>query len=218
MKAAQNDNWNEAMRVERRAERAGAAKFARACEQGDIREFYEAVQFLAHETVDGWRLAFQRVSRLGLVSPEIKNAFLGVWIQYKMLPMKIGDRRIAANGLKTLLVGGYSGPPLRVFRGTTFEERRYRLYGFSWTSQIDIARTFAKRWADEKRELKTRFPAPSSDVRLAAYQSSGAVILETIAPAKAILLVREDEGFYDEREVVLDPFQLELITVAERIR
>jgi hypothetical protein len=33
-------------------------------------------------------------------------------------------------------------------------------------------------------------------------------VLRTLAPASAILLVRKREGYYDEDEVVVDPYKL----------
>ena len=40
--------------------------------------------------------------------------------------------------------------------------------------------------------------------------------METIAPADAILLVREDEDYYDEGEVVVDPYLLTGIKISTR--
>ena len=34
------------------------------------------------------------------------------------------------------------------------------------------------------------------------------VVLRTEAPADAVLLIRQPEDFYDESEVVVDPFRL----------
>jgi hypothetical protein len=43
------------------------------------------------------------------------------------------------------------------------------------------------------------------------------VILEPLAPPEAILLVRQPEDYYDEGEIVVDPFRLGRVTVAERL-
>ena len=51
-----------------------------------------------------------------------------------------------------------------------------------------------------------------------ARQWGGGVVLETLVPAEAVLLVREVEGYYDEGEIVVDPFKLGPVAVAERIR
>ena len=40
------------------------------------------------------------------------------------------------------------------------------------------------------------------------------VVLETVAQPAAILLMREKEGYYDEGEIVVDPFRLNVVIVA----
>ena len=81
-----------------------------------------------------------------------------------------------------------------LYRGTGGYERKRRLYGFSWTNSLEIARNFAGHWA----------------------AAEGGVILETVAPANAVLLVRKPENYYDEGEVVVDPFRLGPVLVKER--
>jgi hypothetical protein len=44
------------------------------------------------------------------------------------------------------------------------------------------------------------------------------VILQTLAPPEAILLIRPPEDYYDEEEVIVDPFRLGKIKVIERLR
>jgi hypothetical protein len=85
---------------------------------------------------------------------------------------------------------------MRLYRGASSREHTRRLFGFSWSSRLDVARAFAQHW------------------RLGEH---GGVVLETLAPAEAILLVREEEGHYDEGEVVIDPFKLTKVEVAERL-
>jgi hypothetical protein len=93
--------------------------------------------------------------------------------------------------LRLLLPGGYSGPPLTLYRGTTNHERRRRLYGLSWTTDAAIARRFAEHWAKA---------VPG------AYFEG--LVLQTMAEAEAILLVRQPQDYYDEAEVVVDPYRL----------
>jgi|SRR5215207_6636457 len=85
--------------------------------------------------------------------------------------------------------------PVRAGAGAS--ERRRRLYGFSWTSKLDLAREFAD---DHRRR-----------------EPDGGVVLETLAPAEAILLIRKEKGYYDEAEVVVDPFRLGKVAVVERL-
>jgi hypothetical protein len=47
-------------------------------------------------------------------------------------------------------------------------------------------------------------------------QSEG-IVLQATVPAEAILLVRQPEDFYDEGEVVVDPFQIGRVKLLERI-
>lgn len=94
--------------------------------------------------------------------------------------------------------------PLTLYRGTSYYERRYRRYGFSWTTDLVWARKFAKNWAK---------PVPTlTDMTGPAW---GGVVMQTEAPPEAILLVRPPEGYYDEGEVVVDPFTLNTVKVAE---
>jgi hypothetical protein len=83
--------------------------------------------------------------------------------------------------------------------GSSWRERTRRTYGFSWTQRRNIAESFADHWRQDA-------------------DGGGGVILETVAPPEAILLVRKDEDYYDEAEVVVDPFRLRAVSVAERLR
>ena len=86
--------------------------------------------------------------------------------------------------------------PITLYRGTGRLERKRRMYGFSWSSRLSVARDFAEHWA------KT---------------GEGGVVLTTVAPPAAILLIREDEDYYDEGEVVVDPFALGHVEVLEKL-
>src|SRR4051812_31902811 len=131
---------------ERRNNRLGAKAFARACAAGDVEAFLAAVDFLNEQTVDGWRLAMIRASRLSVVSPEIQAAFLNIWIESKMLPLRVGNRRVLADALRILMRSQCPGGSIRVYRGTGWRERQYRQYGFSWTRDQEMARQFARHW------------------------------------------------------------------------
>ena len=100
---------------------------------------------------------------------------------------------VRARALRLLLPRNYRGAPITLYRGTAFRERRFGAYGFSWTEDRAIARNFAEKW-----------------------KVDGGVLLETVATPEAILLVRKPEDYYDEGEVVLDPFRLGRVHVGER--
>ena len=187
------DDFREALSRERRDARAAAGAFAEACALGDVELLLNAVDRL-NNTIGSWRVALAKVATLTCVSADIGAAFLNVWIESKTLPLKVGNRRIVANALRVLLPACADARPTLLFRGAGARERRHRRYGFSWTTQPEIARNFA----EQRRPF-------------------GAVILETTAPSEAILLVREEEGYFDEGEVLVDPFRLGLIRCIERL-
>ena len=185
-------------------ERQQARKWARAFEQaardGDVDRLVGAANLLSEATVDGWRLAMKRVARLSTASDEIRAAFANIWIESKMLPLRVGDRRTLANDLRVLMPSGrYQGEPLTLYRGAGAGERCRRLYGFSWTRDAAIAEGFAEHW----RTMQGRYP--------------GAVLLRAIADQDAVLLFRDDDGYYAEHEVVVDPFKLRKISIVRRL-
>ena len=116
------------------------------CASGDIERFYEAVHAL-HLTGDGWRLAMLRVARLPGVSEAIHAAFLRVWIETKMLPLVVGNRRVLAEALRGRLLLPKCERPI-VLQGARAFERRRHIYGFSWTTRVETARHFADRWRE----------------------------------------------------------------------
>jgi hypothetical protein len=103
----------------------------------------------------------------------------------------VGHRPTMAAALRMLLRGVRVRSPLMLYRGTNNHERRRRLYGFSWTTDIATARTFAAHWSQ-----------PISANLGEGFQG---VVLQTCAPPDAILLIRRPEEYYDEGEVVVDP-------------
>jgi hypothetical protein len=56
-------------------------------------------------SVHGWRLAMMKIRKLPSVNSEIQAAFVRVWIESKMLPLKIGDRHVLADALHILMPG-----------------------------------------------------------------------------------------------------------------
>jgi hypothetical protein len=65
-----------------------------------------------------------------------------------------------------------------------------------------------------------RFTVKATSAELVAMyrltMDDGAV-LRTVVPASAILLVRKREDYYDEEEVVVDPYKLAKIEIIERL-
>jgi hypothetical protein len=199
---------------ERRQATQAADVFARVCREDNADQLYYAHLFLNECGDDAWRLAMARVAKLSHVTPEIREAFVPIWVESKMLSLRVGSRRVLSDALRVLMAGSYSGPPLTLYRGAGYHERRRRLYGFSWTTDAVIARKFAEHWAQPVPVIE------GADPILGVFEG---VVLKTLAPRGAILMVRKpgeyyDEGEYDEGEVVVDPFRLGKIEVIERHR
>lgn len=191
-----DDEFRAAMRHEQRQARAAARSFAAACKSGSVDDFADAVEGMEF-AVDGWRLAMLQVARLTAVNEEIQRAFLNLWIQHKHLPLAIGHRPTTARILRLLLPrSSGSATATLLYRGTGALERTRRLYGFSWTSDPATARKFAER----------QHPG-----------EGGAVILATDAPPDAVLHIRQKEDWYDEDEVVVDPYRLGRVKVLEKL-
>jgi hypothetical protein len=208
-------NPAEELRKERRAAADAASCFVQACRNSDATGFYEAVD-LINAAVGGWTVAMRKFAEtVRSVSPEIKSAFRDVWIESKMLPLGVGDHRALCDAVRVLLPR-YLGPTVRLFRGAGAEERRRRLYGICWSSDIAVADRFAQQ-------------RQSWD--------GGSVLLETVAPEPAIIsaidypnpLTREEirtlkrkypdvhiSEFHDEREYIVDRRYLNAVTVVRR--
>jgi hypothetical protein len=169
----------EELRKELRAAVTAAALFVRACQTGDVEALYQAVN-LINDTVGGWAVAMRMVARKVLrVSPKIQSAFQDVWIQSKMLPLRVGDNRALCRAARVLMPR-YRGPAVRLFRGTDASERRRRLYGMSWSADVSIAERFAR-----ERQV----------------HDGGSVLLETLAPSAAIICVVDYPKPFTKQEI-----------------
>ena len=146
------------------------------------------------------------VAKLNSVSAATKHAFETVWIEHKALAREIGDRLITARGLRVLMPRNYSGPALKLFRGCGSGEAIKGEFGFSWSTEIASARLFAS---------PVVIPQGGFDSILAP-DAFDRVVLTTTVPAEAILLRRDRDGFYDEDEVVVDPYLLGVVIETER--
>jgi hypothetical protein len=102
----------------------------------------------------------------------------------------------------------YRGPAIRLFRGAGSDEAlKRKFYGISWASVADTAHWFAKRFE---------------------VGSLGGVVLETMAPADAIISAPGLDGphyehedgrrMYDESEYLVDGRRLVNVKVIHRYR
>lgn len=176
--------------------------FVDAARRGDTAEFRSLGSVLDDQTLRGWHHALVGISGLASVSTNIRSAFLEIWVENKSLSIHIDNRRLLVKALRVLFPCDYDGPPLSLFRGTRRFERRRRRYGFSWTTKIEVARSFADEHSAKVKE------ATAVGLTHFDYPGNEGIILEAVAPAAAIMLMREGENYYDEGEVVVDPFGL----------
>jgi hypothetical protein len=192
----------EHIRKERQQAQQAADVFARVCRDGDADLLYDAHLMVNEAYGNAWRYAMKRVAKLPRVSPEIQNAFISIWVESKMLPLRVGHRPTMAAALRKLMSGGHHCG-LTLYRGTTENERKRRLYGFSWTTDVIVARGFAQKYQDNAQADPDR-------------RWTWGIVLRTCAPPEAILLIRQPEDYYDEGEVVVDPFRLTRVEAYER--
>lgn len=191
--------WTAQLRNERRQAIRAANIFARICRDGEADCLYDAHLLLNEAGDNAWRLALAKVAKLPSVSADIQRAFVLIWVESKMLPLRVGHRPTLAAALHRLLPGAQVKAPLVVYRGTSNHERRRGHYQFSWTTDIAVARRFAEHRSHPELGFQ-------------------GLILRTEAPPGAVLLIRKPEDYYDEGEVVVDPFRLgkvERIELAE---
>jgi hypothetical protein len=202
--------------AEQREARDAARGFYNAVAAGDDPDALEDAMLWLNETLGGWNRAMRSIKSLPRPSDEVRRRFLMFWIEASTLPRKVGNRRTMVDGLRILLPGNYDGPGLQVYRGTRRREYRARRYNISWTTDLGTAREFARACSD----------GPVSKLGHGADPNWEGVILETVAPAEAILHVRGNELTFengagevrfDEGEVIVDPFKLHRVTAIERL-
>jgi hypothetical protein len=199
----------EERRRERRAARAAADRFVRACQGGDVAALYAVFGALG-DIVNGLDFAMRAVvKQIQAVSPEIQHAFLQAWIDSKNPSLSVGDHRALCAAARVLLPC-YRGPSVRLFRGADANERRRRVYGLSWTADRDVAERFA---------------------RARQGHNGGSVVLETLAPPAAIICAVNYEitrlksehsngeiaERSHEREYVVDRRHLNAVAVVHRM-
>jgi hypothetical protein len=180
----------EHQRLQRRTDKRVALAFVEACKAGDAERVYNLAEHLGEGTLNGWRQAIRNIAReITEVSPEVRDAFLAYWVQHKGFGIREDHRalRIVAR----VLMPPYSGPAMRLYRGACIKEWRHRIYGFSWTSNIEVARSFAQNYS---------------------YVPGGNLVMETVAPRKAILCAVGAE----EDEYIIDRKLLKGLTVVQR--
>jgi len=161
------DTFDAHMKREREADRRAAFDFCAACHAKDIDAFRASIHQLTELSVSGWNVAIRKVAReRPAISDEMKKVFEAFWIEARYFPLGVGDDRALATALR-LLLPPYTGPVMRLYRGTKYHEWRFRRYGFSWSANLEEADFFAQ---GPRQALE-----------------GGTVVMETEAPAEAII-------------------------------
>ena len=143
------ESFRAAIAAERANDRKAAMNMVEACKSGEADRFFEAVDIIHDCSVDGWRLAFKKISKLGEISPEIQNAFLRVWVESKSIRLSIGDDLLVIAGLRVLLPP-YRGPDVLLFRGDSLRARSRRILWYVMDRQHRYRRTVRHYYVPEE--------------------------------------------------------------------
>jgi len=180
---------------ERRQQRALIKRMEAAARSSDIDAFKDGLEAMDGAD-DGWRLLLGRVARM----PSPPSA--GFRAMFERLMASHGDHlRQECDDLALIkalrsLYPPYRGGGLRLYRGEVAVNRRRRTYGVSWTHDRAIAECFA--------------------TGIQQTSEGGSVLLETDAPAAAIIRIPRAERYTHEREVWVDRRELDHVRVLVR--
>ena len=206
------------------ADEAAVDNFLHVCRTGSG-EAFQAAALRLDKIIGGWTVAMRAVDRhlrSVRIRPEIQQAFMDIWVKL-ILPAFVRDRQTLRNAA-WILLPPYRGPAVRLYRGAGACERRHHSYGMSWTTDATAAERFAL-------------------VRQQQHWNGGSVVLETLAPAAAIICAVDyqkpftvetlnrhcpelspqeiqefvdDPGFHNEREYIVDSRRLGAVNVIRR--
>ena len=169
-----------------RRARHAVREFVAGVETGDPERMVKAIG----EDLDfgdvcggGWKRVFRRVSKLPLVSNEIRDVFLRCYVYYgNHIRQETGNDIVLIAGLRMLLPS-YRGSAMVLYRGQIAPPKGGRSYSISWTASHEVAEGFARG----KRDM------------------GGTVVLRTVAPPDAIICrVPAEEDRYGEDEYLVD--------------
>lgn len=180
---------------ESRRAKAVVGRFVHAAASGDLTEMAETIEQLEEGRIagGGWARALRGVSRLPAVPDKAREFFLAIWLRHgDHIRQETDDDLALAAGLRMLLPS-YEGPSIRLYRGEGAQNRRFRTYGLSWTTDRVVAESFAKGMC--RRGV------------------GGSVLLETLAPVDAIICASNEFG---ESEYLVDRRALDRVTVLAR--
>jgi len=186
--------------TEFRQEKEAAQLLVGSVAAEDFSGLVRALARLQHASPGVLANAFRAVGRLSVRSDSFGRNVLKWWLEYGgALRTAMGNDLALLDGLSAMLPR-YSGPPKMLYRGETADNRRHRTYGLSWTVDREVARHFA--------------------INNLEFSSLGTVILETMAPTKAILCASVGHKCHRtsvEQEFIVDRRRLRSVRVVERL-
>jgi hypothetical protein len=184
---------------ERRREAQGIADIVEGAAGGDYQRFVRGLDALWYDSFTLQR-AFRRVARLTTVPGEFQHRVL-CYLHSEHgdhLRQEIGDL-VLIDAYRRILPP-YTGPARRLYRGDGGRNRRRRTYGLSWTTDVEVARSFARGiWR-------------TSD--------GGSVLVETVAEPDAIVAAPAESEYESlhqgESEYIVDRRRLGRVKLLER--
>jgi hypothetical protein len=127
--------------AEQRADREAMKSFVEGAQSANFELFCASLEQI--ESRGLFKSAFRAVTRVS-VPDEFRDRLAGAWCQSgNHIRSEVGDDLILIKALRVLLPT-YRGDALRLYRGDSAWNRRRRTYGLSWTTDIEVARSFAK--------------------------------------------------------------------------
>jgi hypothetical protein len=167
-----------------------------AIRRGDRVALPEHIEQIDEYASRGWKRVFRGIAKLNRVNADMREAWLRIYVaRGDHIRIKVEDDLLLIGALRILLPR-YRGPAVTLYRGDSFWNRRRRTYGLSWTSEREVAESFANR-----------------DWRTC---EGGSVLLQTRAPPSAIICAPHllDKG-YGEHEYLVDRRRLGRVTVLQ---
>ncbi len=127
-------------------------------------------------------------------SDVFKNAFLAFWKEHGDA-VRLSHPHLLSELHK--LLPAYRGGQMRLYRGDTFRNYKRRVHGVSWSASREEATDFA--------------------IEHATWFKDGGVLLETVAPADAIVCALcEFDDEFNEAEYVVNPLRLQDVRMVRR--
>jgi hypothetical protein len=181
---------------ELRVGRSVVRDIAQAVRTGNIELFLQSMERLYNHP-SFFSTAMRAIAKSPCRSTDFRATALSVWIHYgETWRLEVDNDLVLADALRVILPP-YTGPAITLYRGESARNRKRRTYGLSWTAREEIGRDFANR--------------------LCRTSEGGSVLLETIAPAGAIICAPGlIENRYAEHEYVVDRRRLATIRVLKR--